>query len=204
MSPSRASTNRMHRVVPVAPQGAPSGFFASRIDRQGEVRICPHDRLESRGCDAVGQRLLDLALNRGRRFEEFRKALAGHAEHADRRCRADGRCSWRVREKRDLPCEVAWPERLHTPVALPNLRRTFSEHEEVVAWFPLANQHLSFRLLQLGHDAGDPGQLRLGAILEQRDAGNQAHLRVTTKYHAVESRPSPLAAEVSSCRPHPQ
>ena len=33
------------------------------------------DRLESRGCDAVGQRLADLALNRGRRVEGSAKLL---------------------------------------------------------------------------------------------------------------------------------
>src|SRR4029078_12567790 len=56
------------------------------------------------------------------------------------------------------------------------------------------------RRVQLGHHPGDQGQLRLGATLEQGDVRNQLHLRVATKYHAVESTASPLAAEVSHTR----
>lgn len=170
---------------------------AASLARTDRAVWHPAPRLESGGCDAVGQRPLDLASNRGRRFEQRCEALARHAEYAHRRCRADGRRAWRVRQKRNLACEVAWPERRYSPVALSNLRRTFSEHEEVAAWFPLANQHLPFRLVQLGHDAGDPGQLRLGATLEQRDLRDQLHLRVAAKYHGVESTTSPVGAEVS-------
>ena len=75
------------------------------------------------------------------------------------------------------------------PLPRANVGRALHENVEVIAGLPFPEHDLASRKLDLLGDRGDPGELGLGARLEERYAGDESHLLVAPDDHGLQSTP---------------
>ncbi len=95
------------------------------------------------------------------------------------------------------------------PLPGANVGRALHEDVEVIAGLTFPEHDLASRKLDLLGDRGDPGELGLGAGLEEWYTGDESHLLVAPDDHGQQSTPvradSDMGSAATSGRlvPHP-